>query len=167
MGENNMSDEQRRYIRPEDLNSEISRTERQIEEKAQLIQKYAGQIKTLKKELKFLLDVRERFFPTQDRQKTRFAKSTAAEAAESVLREEGRAMHVDEIGKRLREGGYPRTEDPKKLYMSLTTTLTRSDKFAKVKPATFDLRERHKAEGKAESTGVGQTSPDTEQRLLP
>jgi hypothetical protein len=76
----------------------------------------------------------------------RFKGKTAVSAAETVLREYGKPMHMDYIVREVLKGGYDAQRDPKRLYSNLFTTLSRrakkQDVFTKgKKPATFGLLE--------------------------
>jgi len=74
----------------------------------------------------------------------RFRGKSAIVAAETVLRERGRAMHMKDIVKAILDGGYDKQLDPHKLYSSLFTNLRRRHEVfrkAERKPATFALAE--------------------------
>ena len=74
----------------------------------------------------------------------RFADKSAPEAAEIVLKERAKPMHLKEIAEAILAGGYAGQKDLKKLYANLYTTMTRrkAHVFRKVKgqAATFGLQ---------------------------
>src|SRR6476661_8282670 len=67
----------------------------------------------------------------------RFADRTIPQAVTLLLREEGGALHVNEIYNRLLEGGFRFTgQNPT---ISVAVSLNRNTRFRKVAPGTFDL----------------------------
>ena len=67
----------------------------------------------------------------------RFADRTIPQAVTLLLREEGGALHVNEIYNRLLEGGFRFTgQNPT---ISIAVSLNRNTRFRKVAPGTFDL----------------------------
>jgi hypothetical protein len=75
----------------------------------------------------------------------RFLDRTIPQAVTLLLREEGAALHVNEIYNRLLEGGFKFTgQNPT---ISIAVSLNRNTRFRKVAPGTFDLvmREASKA----------------------
>lgn len=70
----------------------------------------------------------------------RFMDRTIPQAVTLLLREEGRALHVNEIYNRLLEGGFKFTgHNPT---ISIAVSLNRNNRFRKVAPGTFDLMMR-------------------------
>jgi hypothetical protein len=67
----------------------------------------------------------------------RFMDRTIPQAVTLLLREEGAALHVNEIYNRLLEGGFRFTgQNPT---ISIAVSLNRNSRFRKVAPGTFDL----------------------------
>jgi hypothetical protein len=67
----------------------------------------------------------------------RFMDRTIPQAVTLLLREEGGALHVNEIYNRLLEGGFKFTgQNPT---ISVAVSLNRNTRFRKVAPGTFDL----------------------------
>ncbi len=67
----------------------------------------------------------------------RFADRTIPQAVTLLLREEGGALHVNEVYNRLLEGGFRFTgQNPT---ISIAVSLNRNTRFRKVAPGTFDL----------------------------
>jgi len=67
----------------------------------------------------------------------RFMDRTIPQAVTLLLREEGGALHVNEIYNRLLEGGFKFTgQNPT---ISVAVSLNRNSRFRKVAPGTFDL----------------------------
>ena len=67
----------------------------------------------------------------------RFLDRTIPQAVTLLLREEGAALHVNEIYNRLLEGGFKFTgQNPT---ISIAVSLNRNTRFRKVAPCTFDL----------------------------
>jgi hypothetical protein len=67
----------------------------------------------------------------------RFIDRTIPQAVTLLLREEGGALHVNEIYNRLLEGGFRFTgQNPT---ISIAVSLNRNTRFRKVAPGTFDL----------------------------
>lgn len=67
----------------------------------------------------------------------RFIDRTIPQAVTLLLREEGGALHVNEIYNRLLEGGFKFTgQNPT---ISIAVSLNRNTRFRKVAPGTFDL----------------------------
>jgi hypothetical protein len=67
----------------------------------------------------------------------RFIDRTIPQAVTLLLREEGGALHVNEIYNRLLEGGFKFTgQNPT---ISIAVSLNRNSRFRKVSPGTFDL----------------------------
>ena len=68
---------------------------------------------------------------------------SAPVAAETVLREHGKPLHLRKIIDKMYNGGYSEQPDPKKLYNNLYTTMKLRKKkvFKMVKPAVFALVE--------------------------
>lgn len=67
----------------------------------------------------------------------RFMDRTIPQAVTLLLREEGGALHVNEIYNRLLEGGFKFTgQNPT---ISIAVSLNRNSRFRKVAPGTFDL----------------------------
>ncbi len=70
----------------------------------------------------------------------RFMDRTIPQAVTLLLREEGGALHVNEIYNRLLEGGFKFTgQNPT---ISVAVSLNRNTRFRKVAPGTFDLMMR-------------------------
>ena len=70
----------------------------------------------------------------------RFMDRTIPQAVTLLLREEGGALHVNEIYNRLLEGGFRFTgQNPT---ISIAVSLNRNTRFRKVAPGTFDLMMR-------------------------
>ena len=70
----------------------------------------------------------------------RFMDRTIPQAVTLLLREEGGALHVNEIYNRLLEGGFKFTgQNPT---ISIAVSLNRNTRFRKVAPGTFDLMMR-------------------------
>lgn len=67
----------------------------------------------------------------------RFADFRIPQAATIVLREAGQAMHVSEIYRRLAEGGFEFRGQHQ--LITLAVSLSRSKRFRKVAPGTFEL----------------------------
>jgi hypothetical protein len=67
----------------------------------------------------------------------RFMDRTIPQAVTLLLREEGGALHVNELYNRLLEGGFKFTgQNPT---ISIAVSLNRNTRFRKVAPGTFDL----------------------------
>ncbi|HTG91358.1 MAG TPA: hypothetical protein VL866_02130 [Pyrinomonadaceae bacterium] len=67
----------------------------------------------------------------------RFMDRTIPQAVTLLLREEGAALHVNELYNRLLEGGFKFTgQNPT---ISIAVSLNRNTRFRKVAPGTFDL----------------------------
>ena len=67
----------------------------------------------------------------------RFGDRTIPQAVTLLLREEGGALHVNELYNRLLEGGFKFTgQNPT---ISIAVSLNRNTRFRKVAPGTFDL----------------------------
>jgi len=67
----------------------------------------------------------------------RFMDRTIPQAVTLLLREEGGALHVNELYNRLLEGGFRFTgQNPT---ISIAVSLNRNSRFRKVAPGTFDL----------------------------
>ncbi len=78
--------------------------------------------------------------PTSDR----FFDRTIPQATALILREEGRALHVNELYNRLLDGGFNFTgQNPT---ISIAVSLNRNRRFRKVAPGTFDLTIRDVAQ---------------------
>ena len=76
----------------------------------------------------------------------RFKGKSAVQAAEIVLKDNGKPMHMNLIVEQVLKGGYDGQKNPKKVYSNLFTTLSRKAESGKVfvkgkKPATFGLLE--------------------------
>jgi hypothetical protein len=89
----------------------------------------------------FSLEVRRQEIPTLRPQtealSDRFIDRTIPQAVTLLLREEGGALHVNEIYNRLLEGGFKFTgQNPT---ISIAVSLNRNTRFRKVAPGTFDL----------------------------
>ena len=75
--------------------------------------------------------------PTTEPVSDRFMDRTIPQAVTLLLREEGGALHVNEIYNRLLEGGFKFTgQNPT---ISIAVSLNRNTRFRKVAPGTFDL----------------------------
>jgi hypothetical protein len=92
----------------------------------------------------FTADARRQEIPTlrpnTDVLSDRFMDRTIPQAVTLLLREEGGALHVNEIYNRLLEGGFKFTgQNPT---ISIAVSLNRNTRFRKVAPGTFDLMMR-------------------------
>jgi cell division septation protein DedD len=92
----------------------------------------------------FSLDTRRQEIPTlrpnTEALSDRFMDRTIPQAVTLLLREEGRALHVNEIYNRLLEGGFKFTgQNPT---ISIAVSLNRNTRFRKTAPGTFDLMMR-------------------------
>lgn len=92
----------------------------------------------------FAADARRQEIPTlrpnTDVLSDRFMDRTIPQAVTLLLREEGGALHVNEIYNRLLEGGFKFTgQNPT---ISIAVSLNRNTRFRKVAPGTFDLMMR-------------------------
>lgn len=92
----------------------------------------------------FTLDNRRQEIPTLRPQteplSDRFMDRTIPQAVTLLLREEGGALHVNEIYNRLLEGGFKFTgQNPT---ISIAVSLNRNTRFRKTAPGTFDLMMR-------------------------
>lgn len=75
--------------------------------------------------------------PNTEALSDRFADRTIPQAVTLLLREEGGALHVNEVYNRLLEGGFRFTgQNPT---ISIAVSLNRNTRFRKVAPGTFDL----------------------------
>jgi hypothetical protein len=75
--------------------------------------------------------------PNTEALSDRFTDRTIPQAVTLLLREEGGALHVNEIYNRLLEGGFRFTgQNPT---ISIAVSLNRNTRFRKVAPGTFDL----------------------------
>src|SRR5678815_6113530 len=75
--------------------------------------------------------------PNTEALSDRFMDRTIPQAVTLLLREEGGALHVNEIYNRLLEGGFKLTgQNPT---ISIAVSLNRNTRFRKVAPGTFDL----------------------------
>jgi hypothetical protein len=75
--------------------------------------------------------------PNTEALSDRFIDRTIPQAVTLLLREEGGALHVNEIYNRLLEGGFKFTgQNPT---ISIAVSLNRNTRFRKVAPGTFDL----------------------------
>jgi hypothetical protein len=75
--------------------------------------------------------------PNTEPMSDRFMDRTIPQAVTLLLREEGGALHVNEIYNRLLEGGFKFTgQNPT---ISIAVSLNRNTRFRKVAPGTFDL----------------------------
>ena len=75
--------------------------------------------------------------PNTEALSDRFMDRTIPQAVTLLLREEGGALHVNEICNRLLEGGFKFTgQNPT---ISVAVSLNRNSRFRKVAPGTFDL----------------------------
>ena len=78
--------------------------------------------------------------PNTEALSDRFMDRTIPQAVTLLLREEGGALHVNEIYNRLLEGGFKFTgQNPT---ISIAVSLNRNTRFRKVAPGTFDLMMR-------------------------
>jgi hypothetical protein len=78
--------------------------------------------------------------PTTEALTDRFVDRTIPQAVTLLLREEGGALHVNEIYNRLLEGGFKFTgQNPT---ISIAVSLNRNTRFRKTAPGTFDLMMR-------------------------
>jgi cell division septation protein DedD len=89
----------------------------------------------------FSVDARRQEIPTlrpnTEALSDRFIDRTIPQAVTLLLREEGGALHVNEIYNRLLEGGFRFTgQNPT---ISIAVSLNRNTRFRKVAPGTFDL----------------------------
>lgn len=92
----------------------------------------------------FSMDVRRQEIPTlrpnTEALSDRFMDRTIPQAVTLLLREEGGALHVNEIYNRLLEGGFKFTgQNPT---ISIAVSLNRNTRFRKTAPGTFDLMMR-------------------------
>lgn len=76
----------------------------------------------------------------------RFKAMSAPKAAEIVLRENGKPMHLEKVSREIIKGGYTDQLDPKRLYLNLFSTLKRMADKGRVfkkdnRPAMFGLVE--------------------------
>ncbi len=75
--------------------------------------------------------------PNTEALSDRFMDRTIPQAVTLLLREEGGALHVNELYNRLLEGGFKFTgQNPT---ISIAVSLNRNTRFRKVAPGTFDL----------------------------
>lgn len=89
----------------------------------------------------FSMDLRRQEIPTlrpnTEPVSDRFMDRTIPQAVTLLLREEGGALHVNEIYNRLLEGGFKFTgQNPT---ISIAVSLNRNTRFRKTAPGTFDL----------------------------
>jgi hypothetical protein len=89
----------------------------------------------------FTMDIRRQEIPTlrpnTEAMSDRFIDRTIPQAVTLLLREEGGALHVNEIYNRLLEGGFKFTgQNPT---ISIAVSLNRNTRFRKTAPGTFDL----------------------------
>jgi hypothetical protein len=89
----------------------------------------------------FSMDLRRQEIPTlrpnTEPLSDRFMDRTIPQAVTLLLREEGGALHVNEIYNRLLEGGFKFTgQNPT---ISIAVSLNRNSRFRKTAPGTFDL----------------------------
>jgi hypothetical protein len=89
----------------------------------------------------FTIDNRRQEIPTlrpnTEAMSDRFMDRTIPQAVTLLLREEGGALHVNEIYNRLLEGGFKFTgQNPT---ISIAVSLNRNSRFRKTAPGTFDL----------------------------
>ncbi|MFN2514999.1 MAG: hypothetical protein ABR556_02195 [Pyrinomonadaceae bacterium] len=89
----------------------------------------------------FSIDARRQEIPTlrpnTEAVSDRFMDRTIPQAVTLLLREEGGALHVNEVYNRLLEGGFKFTgQNPT---ISIAVSLNRNTRFRKVAPGTFDL----------------------------
>lgn len=92
----------------------------------------------------FTLEARRQEIPTlrpnTEALSDRFMDRTIPQAVTLLLREEGGALHVNEIYNRLLEGGFRFTgQNPT---ISIAVSLNRNTRFRKTAPGTFDLMMR-------------------------
>ncbi len=92
----------------------------------------------------FSMDTRRQDIPTLrpniEPVSDRFMDRTIPQAVTLLLREEGGALHVNEIYNRLLEGGFKFTgQNPT---ISIAVSLNRNTRFRKTAPGTFDLMMR-------------------------
>lgn len=92
----------------------------------------------------FSLEARRQEIPTlrpnTEALSDRFMDRTIPQAVTLLLREEGGALHVNEIYNRLLEGGFKFTgQNPT---ISIAVSLNRNTRFRKTAPGTFDLMMR-------------------------
>ena len=92
----------------------------------------------------FTVDARRQEIPTlrpnTEALSDRFMDRTIPQAVTLLLREEGGALHVNEIYNRLLEGGFKFTgQNPT---ISIAVSLNRNSRFRKTAPGTFDLMMR-------------------------
>lgn len=92
----------------------------------------------------FTMDTRRTEIPTlrpnTEAMSDRFMDRTIPQAVTLLLREEGGALHVNEIYNRLLEGGFKFTgQNPT---ISIAVSLNRNTRFRKTAPGTFDLMMR-------------------------
>jgi cell division septation protein DedD len=92
----------------------------------------------------FTMDVRRQEIPSlrpnTEALSDRFMDRTIPQAVTLLLREEGGALHVNEIYNRLLEGGFKFTgQNPT---ISIAVSLNRNTRFRKTAPGTFDLMMR-------------------------
>lgn len=92
----------------------------------------------------FTMDTRRQELPTlrpnTEALSDRFMDRTIPQAVTLLLREEGGALHVNEIYNRLLEGGFKFTgQNPT---ISIAVSLNRNTRFRKTAPGTFDLMMR-------------------------
>ena len=92
----------------------------------------------------FTMDTRRQEIPTlrpnTEAVSDRFMDRTIPQAVTLLLREEGGALHVNEIYNRLLEGGFKFTgQNPT---ISIAVSLNRNTRFRKTAPGTFDLMMR-------------------------
>jgi hypothetical protein len=95
----------------------------------------------------FSMDLRRQEIPTlrpnTEAMSDRFIDRTIPQAVTLLLREEGGALHVNEIYNRLLEGGFKFTgQNPT---ISIAVSLNRNTRFRKTAPGTFDLMIRDAA----------------------
>jgi hypothetical protein len=92
----------------------------------------------------FTMDMRRQEIPTlrpnTEPMSDRFMDRTIPQAVTLLLREQGSALHVNEIYNRLLEGGFKFTgQNPT---ISIAVSLNRNTRFRKTAPGTFDLMMR-------------------------
>ncbi len=80
---------------------------------------------------------RERMHPTERSGNVRFNDFRIPQAATIVLREARRPLHVSEIFRQMRDGGFEFRGQHQ--LISLAVSLSRSKRFRKVAPGTFEL----------------------------
>ncbi|HEV7474032.1 MAG TPA: hypothetical protein VGN90_08285 [Pyrinomonadaceae bacterium] len=95
----------------------------------------------------FTMDTRRQEIPTlrpnTEAVSERFMDRTIPQAVTLLLREQGGALHVNEIYNRLLEGGFKFTgQNPT---ISIAVSLNRNTRFRKTAPGTFDLMMRDAA----------------------